>query len=147
MLIDNDRFMHVLTETAHHQHIVTSCVKMDAPDDLERLRQFVHDHFIKFRKCRSTLVRICPSNYFFREITDQSILNNMVELHTEAMDDDEVHAFQARNHPLWHEIENGRPLVKIWIVPSREPKVAYIVLKFYHQISDGTSMLQVLSLM
>ena len=65
----------------------------------------------------------------------------MVELHTDMIDDNEVHEFQARNHPLWHEIEQGQPLIKIWIVPSKEPNAAYIVIKHYHQISDGTSML------
>ena len=68
MLLDTDRCMHMFSETMDHQHIVTTCVKMDAPKDLERLRQFVHDHFIKFRKCRSTVVKLYPSNYFFKEV-------------------------------------------------------------------------------
>ena len=71
----------------------------------------------------------------------------MVVVHPEAMDDDEVHEFQAKNHPLWHEIEMSHPLIKIWIVPSKEAGVAYIVVKHYHVISDGTSMMQLLSLM
>ena len=65
----------------------------------------MHDHFIKFRKCRSTVVKLYPSNYFFKEVLDRSILDKMVVVHTEAMDDDEVHEFQAKLHPLWDEIE------------------------------------------
>ena len=63
------------------------------------------------------------------------------------MDDDEVHQFQAKQHPLFDELEQGLPLMKIWIVPGKDKDVAYIVTKHYHQLSDGMSLIQMFSLM
>ena len=37
--------------------------------------------------------------------------------------------------------------MKIWIVPGKDKKVAYIVTKHYHQVSDGMSLVQMFSLM
>ena len=39
-------------------YIVTSCTKMDSPDDLEQFRKYVLNHFMTFRRCKSVLVRI-----------------------------------------------------------------------------------------
>ena len=63
------------------------------------------------------------------------------------MDDDEVHEFQAKQHSIFDEIEKGLPLFKIWLVPSKDKNMIYIVSKHYHSISDGLSLLQMFSLM
>ena len=132
MLRDNDRMMQLAGSIGVVQNIVATCIKIDAPDDLEQFRQFVHNHFMQYRKCRSTIVRICPTNYFFQEITDKSITDKITELHTEKLDDDEVHEFLSKCLLQWHECEQGQPLIKIWIVPGKDEGTAYIGIKSYH---------------
>ena len=73
-------------------NIVTACIKMDTPDDIEKFRQFVLDHFLKFRRCKSTVTRIMK-HFFYREIEDKSVLNELVTIHDVEMDDDEAHQF------------------------------------------------------
>lgn len=71
----------------------------------------------------------------------------MVEVHSDKMDDDDVHSFLGKHLLLWDEIHKGKLLFKCWVVPGKDPKSAYLAIKHFHQISDGTSMMQMLSLM
>ena len=57
LLTDIDRCMQIVTRD-RHEYIVTACIKIDVPDDLDLFRKFVHSHFMTFRRCRSTIVRI-----------------------------------------------------------------------------------------
>ena len=92
LIADTDRgFLYISLE---QPFIVSSCVKIDKPDDLEEFRTFVLSHFMGFRRCRSTIVRIW-NNYFWKEEKRADVLESMVKVHLDALDDDEVHAFQA----------------------------------------------------
>ena len=75
------------------------------------------------------------------------VLDGLVRIHLDPLDDDEVHEFQAKEHSNYSEFENGLPVFSMWIVPSKEEGMAYIVVKSLHQLSDGISLLQMFSLM
>jgi len=54
LLVDGDSRFGIIDDP----YIVTACIKMDAPDNLEQFRKFVLNHFKTFRRCKSTVVRI-----------------------------------------------------------------------------------------
>ena len=65
LLVGTDRGMMYMDL---EQHIaVSSCIKIDKPEDLNEFRQFVLSHFMGFRRVRSTVVRIW-NNYFFKHL-------------------------------------------------------------------------------
>ena len=102
LLVDTDRAFNYLC--IQNPIPVTSCVKIDKPDNMDEFRQFVHSHFMGFRRCRSTIVRIW-NDYFYKVEKRADVLESMVVIHDEPMDDDEVHAFQAKEHSLYHETD------------------------------------------
>ena len=65
--------------------IVTTTIKMDAPDDLSQFSKRVLSHFLQFKRCRCHIVSI-GKDYFFREETDSKCLSKMVAVTGECMD-------------------------------------------------------------
>ena len=65
LIADTDRgFLYISQETPI---VVSACIKIDLPDNLDEFRQFVHGHFMSYRRCRSTIVRIWNNDFFKEE--------------------------------------------------------------------------------
>ena len=92
-----------------------------------------------------------------REITDADRLNKVVEVVGEKLDEKEVQSFVAKKLETYKEITDELPALKIWLIPAKGngegeqdlkgTSELFIVAKFYHFITDGSSILQMFSLM
>ena len=108
-----------------------SYMKMDKPNDIGSFKQKVHDHFMKYDRCRSRIISV-GKFYFFEKVSAK----NMVEI-TEEMNHTQVQNFienmsemKPGENEAWH---------KIWLIPDRE--FLYIVHWTHHAIADGLSLM------
>ena len=114
-----------------YRSFIMSYMKMDRPDDIEKFKQKVHDHFMKYDWCRSRIISV-GKFYFFEKVSAE----NMVEI-TEEMDHKQVQKFMENmserdpeENEAWH---------KIWLVPDGE--FLYIVHWTHHAITDGLGLM------
>ena len=68
----------------------------------------------------------------------------MVEIHNETLDDEGLQQFIAKKLEVHQEIIDGRPILKIWLMPAASgeegTKELFIFAKFYHFATDGLSI-------
>ena len=126
-----------------HQSVVNTVLKMEAPDDLEAFRTKLLDHFMTFKRCRS-MVKNIGAEFFMKKVTHPGMLQEMVEIHNETLDDEGLQQFIAKKLEVHQEIIDGRPMLKIWLIPAASgeegTKELFIFAKFYHFATDGLSI-------
>ena len=106
-------------------------MKMDKPDDIEKFRQKVHDHFMKYDRCRSRIISV-GNLYFFEKVEAE----NMVEV-TEEMNHEQVQNFMEKMSEM--KPEENEQWHKIWLIPDGE--FFYIVHWTHHVIADGLALM------
>ena len=126
-----------------YQAVVPTVLKMDAPDDLEAFKAKLIAHFMTFKRCRS-MVKNIGAEFFMKKVTHPGMLQEMVEIHNETLDDEGLQQFIAKKLEVHQEIIDGRPMLKIWLIPAASgeegTKELFIFAKFYHFATDGLSI-------
>ena len=116
LLTGIERTCCMLAPIREEQVAVIATIKMDAPDDIEKFRHKILNHFLQFRRYRSCLKQF-GSDFFLSEVKDQSILNNIVTIHPEALTEEDVRRFVTKQHEDLTEVQNELPACKIWLIP------------------------------
>ena len=126
-----------------HQAVVPTVLKMDAPDDIEAFKAKLLAHFMTFKRCGS-MVKNIGAEFFMKKVTHPGMLQEMVEIHNETLDDEGLQQFIAKKLEVHQEIIDGRPMLKIWLIPAASgeegTKELFIFAKFYHFATDGLSI-------
>ena len=127
-----------------YQAPIPTVLKMDAPDNIEDFKAKLINHFMTFTRCRS-MVKNIGAEFFMKKVTHPGMLQEMVEIHTETLDDEGLQQFIAKKLEVHQEIIDGRPMLKIWLIPAASgengTKEIFIFAKFYHFATDGLSIM------
>ena len=70
-----------------------------------------------------------------------------MSIESERMDHEELEKFLSKQHEDCRLLEDNLLLVKVFLIPAKEPGICYMVGKIFHCIGDGLSALQIFSLM
>ena len=84
-----------------------------------------------------------------KEVRSEDKLKDLVTVHPESLNEEEIRKFIASEHENLTEIEESRVPFKIWLIPGhkeQEPlvegeRILYMVIKHYHFLADGLSIL------
>ena len=77
LISDNERGLVIGQELLP---MVTTVIKIGRPDDLKLLQLKIKSHFMSYSRFRSKWVSVSYS-YFFKEVTDQKLLDATVHVH------------------------------------------------------------------
>jgi len=86
---------------------------------------------MSFQRLRCIVVSV-GNFFYYKEVTNTAILDKLTTIHPDAMTEVELQAFQASQHNDFHEMEEGLPLLRVWLIRGKDEPVMYIVTKQYH---------------
>ena len=116
---------------------LTSIIMVDRIDDLDAFAVRIRNHFMKWDRCRSQIIK-CGNHFFFEKVEAE----NMVEILDE-MTEKEGLAFMEKTQTS--PFSEGEAWHKVYLIPSGDKLM--IVSKTDHAICDGLSMIHMWSLL